>query len=213
MRGLGLGLAIGGVVLGIVALRVVLASRQAWLEGERHRAAGQLEMAVTSYRRAARWYTPANIYNGRALDALETIARQAAARGEHDEALHAWRSIRAAILASRSFYVPHRDRLDRADRAIATEMAAAEALPIDAGKGTPAVREEHLRLLQSATERRPVFWSFLALAGFATWVSGAFAFALRAIDDDERLISSEARRSGTVFIAGLALFTLGLWMA
>jgi len=51
------------------------------------------------------------------------------------------------------------------------------------------------------------------LIGFGAWVSGAFAFTLRAIDEHDRLIRREAVRWAAVIAVGFGLFVLGMSLA
>ena len=201
-----------GVVLLVLAFRVVTSSRAELDEADRARASGQTEAAVVHYRRAARWYAPGNPYSDEALSKLGTIGREAEESGDLELALSAWRAIRAAIMSSRSFYTPHRDRLEAANARIAALMARQPPPPIDAGKTEDELRREHLALLAQTT-RPSILWTVVLLLGFAAWVFGAFAFVTRAIDDEDRLVPGLARRWGTVILVGFGLFVLGMSLA
>lgn len=204
--------AVAGVVLVVLAVRVVTASRAELAEGDQMRAAGEIEAAVVHYRRAARWYAPGNPYGTEALARLGAIGRRAEEAGDTELALSAWRAVRAAILSARSFYTPHAERLAAANGRIAALMASLPPPPLDAGKSRAEIRREHLELLTSTT-RPSVLWTLVLLAGFATWVGGAFAFVTRAIDDEDRLVPGRARHWGTVVIVGLGLFVMGMSLA
>src|SRR6185436_10251181 len=132
-------------------------------------------------------------YHVQALAQLGAIGADAERRGDGELALSAYRAIRASIMATRSFYVPERKRLEAADERIASLMAALPPPPMDAGKSREQLRKEHLSLLQ-AEPGPSVLWSFVLLFGFGAWVAGAFAFTLRAIDENDRFIAVEARR-------------------
>ncbi len=204
--------AIAGVVLVVLAVRVVTASRSELDEGDRMRASGDLVAAVVHYRRAARWYAPGNPYSAEALARLGAVGREAEEAGDTELALSAWRGVRAAVLSTRSFYTPHEDRLAAANGRIAALMASLPPPPIDAGKSEAELRREHLALLSSATQPS-VAWTIVLLLGFAAWVGGAFAFVTRAIDDEDRLVPGQARRWGTLVIVGLGLFVVGMSLA
>lgn len=204
--------AIAGVVLLVLAFRVVTSSRAELEEAARMRASGQREAAVVHYRRAARWYAPGNPYSEAALSELGEIGREAEEAGDTELALSAWRAIRAAIMSSRSFYTPHEDRLRAANARIASLMSSLPPPPIDAGKSREALEREHLELL-SETTRPSVPWTLVLLLGFAAWVAGAFAFVTRAIDDEDRLVPAQARFWGTVILVGFGLFVLGMSLA
>jgi hypothetical protein len=200
------------VVLLALALRVIGAARAELAEAHALDGHGDRAVAVSHYRRAARWYAPLSPYPEQALTRLAEIGAQAEREGDIDLALSAWRSIRAATLGSRSFYVPYEDRLHEADRHIASLMAALPPPPIDA-RQTVAQREAaHLALLED-DPGPAALPSFAALIGLATWIAAAFAFATRAFDDDDRLVAREARTWGAAFTVGMALFVLGLFLA
>lgn len=201
-----------GVLLLVLTVRVVTASSTEFAEGTRLRERGDVDAAIAHLRRAARWYAPGNPYNARALDELTAIGVQAAAEGDPARALAAHRSVRAAILTSRSFYVPHAERLARADEAIATLMSEQPRPAIDATRSPAELREAHLTLLREVPRPRLVF-ALLALLGLAAWTTAAFAFVTRALDADDRLLPSPARLWGSVWIVGFGAFVLGLALA
>jgi hypothetical protein len=201
-----------GVVVFVLSVKVISSAHAELEEAERWRAEGSVESAVTHYRRAARWYLPVNPYSDAALDELATIATEAEASNDTTLALSTWRSVRAAIESSRSFYLPNRDRLDVADEHIAALMARVEVPPVDAARTEEERREIHLELLRE--DRDPsVLWAVVALLGLVGWVGAALAFSMRGIDEEDRLVSKEARRWGTAFVVGFGLFVLGLLLA
>lgn len=206
-------LGIAGVVVGVLVVRAVVASQG---EVERARALmseGEADAAIVHYRRAARWYVPASPYVREALDALADIAMEGERAGDRERALLAWRSIRASIMATRSFYVPHADRLAQADEHIAELMAAGEPPPIDAGKSQVQLKEEHHTLLRNAGRRPHIGWTVALLIGFFTWVGAAFVFASRAVDAEDHLVPREAWRWGGLVMAGLVLWVVGMALA
>jgi hypothetical protein len=204
--------ALVGLVLGAIAVRVVTSSAAELRAADQYRAAGELESAVVHYRRAARWYAPGSPFHVEALAKLSTIGAQAERAGDSELALSAYRAIRAAIMAARSFYIPEQERLRAADERIASLMAALPAPAMDAGKSRGQLRAEHLALLR-ADPGPSVLWTVVLLIGFGAWVSGAFAFTLRAIDEHDRLIRREAVRWAAVIALGFGLFVLGMSLA
>lgn len=201
------GVAVVGVLLAILAVRAVTSARSELTRGDALSAAEDLDAAILAYRRSARWYAPGNPYVPEALDRLAAIATDAEAAGEVDRALAAWRSVRGAILSTRSFYVPHRDRLERAEEAIV--RLTAEAAP--PGR-TEAVRRR-TRTALHAPERPKTLWTLVLLVGWIAWTLGAFAFAQRALDEEDRVLAKPARLWGTVVVVGFGLFVIGLALA
>jgi hypothetical protein len=206
------GLLLAAVLLGAFAVRVVTSAAAELRAGDDYREHGQLEPALVHYRRAARWYAPGSPYHVEALRKLGAIGADAEKRGDTDLALSAYRAVRAAIMSTRSFYIPERARLEAADERIASLMAALPAPPMDAGKSREQLRAEHLALL-AADPGPSVLWSIVLLLGFGIWVAGAFAFTLRAVDDEDRFVKREVLRCGAMIVVGFGLFVLGLSLA
>lgn len=200
-------LAVIGALLAVLAVRAVTSSRSELSRGDAFRAAGDADAAILAYRRAARWYAPGNPYVPEALDRLAAVATEAEAAGDRARALAAWRSARGAIQSSRSVYVPHRDRLNASEEAIA-RLVGEVAPP---GRAEEA-RRETLAGLQ-APERPRVGWSLLALLGWLAWTGAAFAFAQLALDEEDRVRGKPARLWGTVIVVGFGLFVIGLSLA
>lgn len=188
--------------VGVVVTRVAWEGVSALSTGSEAARNGDHEGAIRWWRRAARWYLPGASYVDAAYANLEELATTAEASGERDVALAAWRAIRRSVLATRSVYTPHGDRLDRANEHIATLMAAGEV----------EARKEHLALLL-----RPVgpsvSWSLVALLGLAMWLGGAFLFALRGVGRNDRLQVGPARLAAVLVAVGLVVWMLGLYKA
>jgi len=205
-------IAVVALLISVLAVRVVVSSRSELLEAQKLQEKGDIPGSIVHFRRAARWYAPASPYHVEALSELGKIAQQAERRGERPLALSAYRAIRAAIMSTRSFYTPERGRLKVANRRIAELMASESPPPIDAGKSREALRQEHLALLE-AHHGPDIFWTCVLLLGFIAWVGGAFLFSIRAIDETDRFIWSEARRWGTVIVLGFGVFVLAMTLA
>lgn len=201
-----------GLVLAVLALRVVTSAAGELKIADQYRQAGELAAAVVHYRRAARWYAPGSPYHGQALAKLGALGKAAERAGDVGLALDAYRAIRGAIMATRSFHVPERQRLLAADERIASLMAELPRPPSDTGKSYAELRREHLTLL-SADPGPQLGWTLLLLAGFVLWVTAVFGFSMRAIDDADRFIPRAARRWGALIVVGFGLFVLGMSFA
>lgn len=210
-----------GVCMGVVVIRAFFEGRSALSDGDAALERGELREAVSRWRRAARWYVPLAPHVDDAYRRLESLAADAEAKGDIDTALMAWRGVRGSILATRSFYTPHSERLAPANRRIAALMARQEA------DSPPAVAPEqgtdeagnrigteawHYRLL-TRDDSPSVFWSIVALLGFATWIGGGLLFALRGVTSEDRLVPRMAAYAGVLIVVGLLLWMLGLYSA
>jgi hypothetical protein len=231
LAALGLLLAVG---LAAVVTRAVWAGSRALADGDAAQQRGDLAQAVDLWRQAARWYVPGASHVEAAYQRLENLARAAEQGGDVDTALAAWTGVRSSILATRSFYLPHAERLEPANQRIAVLMAARERalepgasgagsgdaagsgnapappLPADAS-GDPAAAWHYERL--ALVPGPSVAWSVLAILGFATWLAGGLIFALRGVTHDDRLVPRTAAYAGILVAVGLVLWLLGLSLA
>jgi hypothetical protein len=205
-------LALVGFVLFVIVMRVVTSARSELIEADAAAQRGAVDEAIVHYRRAARWYAPGSPYHVRALQRLAELGRDAEHKGDSEGALMAYRSLRGAILATRSFYVPEPARLEAADRRIASLMSELPPPGMDAGKSREQLRREHLALLEVIPGPK-IAWTFVLLFGFACWIGAAFAFSVRAIDEHDRWVGVEVRRWGALILAGFGLFGWGMTLA
>jgi hypothetical protein len=203
-------LVVAGLCVGVVVTRALWQGKSALAAGDAAMERGDTHEAMGRWRRAARWYVPGASHVDRAYDRLETMAGQAEAQGDTNTALAAWRGIRGSILATRSFYTPHEHRLEPANQRIAALMAELETT--DASGSRKERAEWHYQLLR----RDPapsVFWSVVALLGFASWLGGGFLFALRGVTRDDVLVPRTAMYAGVMVASGLIVWMIGLYLA
>ena len=199
------------VLLLVMSARAVLESRALAAEASVALKEGDLDLAVVQLRNAARWYTPFNHYARGSLERLELLARQADARGEHARALSAYRSIHAAIQATRSFYTPNPDLLTRADQQIAALMASEPAARIEQGRSQAQRQADYLALL-TPHDPNPL-GVLLAFVGFVTWVGAGISFLSWGVDAEGRVLRYVAKRSVLFLLAGWIAFAVGLRIA
>lgn len=200
------------VGVGLLLGRVLWSSQEELDLGRQIFERGDRQAAVLHLGRAAHWYTPGSPFVTEALDELRQIGRQAEMEGQVDLALLAYRAIRSSCLGTRSFYTPHRDRLNEANRRIAALMARQPPPPMDRGKTISQRQEEHLALLENIEEPQPL-WSAIACISFVVWVVGAFGFILRALDRELRPRRRQALQWGATVAAGLILWVIALLLA
>lgn len=210
-RAIVIALASFAVLLSVMTLRAFLEARAEVASAQLAVHAGDLEGAIIHLRGSARWDAPLNGYAAQARRQLRQLAEQCEARGDATHALSAWRSLHAAIMATRSFYTPHRDELARADQHIASLMASEPPAAIE-GQRSPAEREaDYLALLQP-NDPNP-FGVLLACLGFATWVGAAVVFLSWGVDREGRILRTVARPSALCLLLGWIAFAVGLRIA
>jgi hypothetical protein len=190
-------LALVAIALAMIVVRVVWSSRSEWRAAE---SPDQRERIV-HLGRAARLYTPGNPYARRALDALADAGRA----GGPDAPL-AWQEVRAAILATRSFYTPHPELLNEANQALAQLMAERDS----PARGPVTARQKWHAERLARDEAPSVGWSLVAIFGLFAWIGAAVLFILRAIDDEDRIRPRLASLLALGLVVGLSLFFLGL---
>ena len=201
-----------GLCLGVVVTRAFVDGGSALRQAAQAEQAGDVVEAIRWYRRAARWYVPGAPHVREAYDSLERLALAAEERGDAAVALRAWRGVRNSILATRSFYVPYSERLDPANQRIAALMAQTEGAAADP-KATEQERQQWHYELLSRDDAPSVFWSVVALLGFALWLGGGFLFAFRGVTADDQLVPRTAAWCGAMVTVGLVVWMLGLYNA
>jgi hypothetical protein len=209
------------IVSGVLVLSVLLVvmSVRAWFEaralasqGEAAAQANQLDQAIVWLRLAARWDAPFNSPAERAFDALERIGSAAEARGDSARALAAYRAIHAAAMATRGFYLPKSERLERIDPRIERlRRLLAEQGESKAGLSALTSPSQYLSALRPHRPRP--LGVLVAWAGFAAWVGGASVFLRRGVDAQGRLVRKVARQGALFALLGWIAFALGLRIA
>lgn len=204
-----LALVIALALAALAAGRCLVEARSELRAGDSYLAAGDIDRGVRHLRRAAHWYLPGSPYVRAAYDSLERFAEASEVRGQHAQAAAAWRAVRASALATRWLYVPHRDRLDRANRRLARWMASQPPTPDERHLSLEVRRERHLALLIEDRSPEPG-WVLVTGGGFALWVLAAAWAARHAWGDDDRPLRGRLLRAGLAVGVGMGLFLLGL---
>lgn len=197
------------VVLLTASTRALVESSRELSAADSATARGDTSDSIRRLRRAAHWYVPGSPYCGAAYEKLERIATEAEAQGRAEQALSAWRAIRASALATRWLIVPERARLDRANRHIAALMAELPAPPEDRAKDRARLREEHLSLLSEDRAPDPAWLVVLAI-GLASWLFGLFRAMRDGWDEDDRPQARPLAVSLALSVGGLALLLLAV---
>lgn len=200
-----------GFCLAVVVTRAVWQGRGALDDGDQALSAGDSEEAIRHWRRAARWYVPFAPHVTDAYDRLEALAALAEQKGDLRTALAAWQGVRGSILATRSFYTPHEERLEPANQKIAGLMARLDPTPpVDMSR--EQLIAWHQELL-ARDEAPSVLWSVIAVLGFLVWIGGGVLFALRGVSPEDRLVRRPAIAAGLLVMVGLVVWLTGLYNA
>lgn len=189
-------------VLAIVvpaAVRVAWEGHQALEQAGEAEAAGDTDLQIELLGRAARWRLPLAPYDDEAFARLEDLAARAEAEEQPVLALAAFRELRRAVLATRAWGVHRPALLERANRNIATLMAAQEVAHatgpgMELGPGVDPYAY-HLALLEDAPGPDPVRANLAAWC-FVLWLVTLAGFALRAVDARGRLDRKRGARWG-----------------
>jgi len=206
-----------GLVLGFLLLlvcsKVFLSSRHEFQAAEAAREAEDFPEAIKHYERAILWYLPVGGYVDSAAENLWDIAEKLEME-DRQLALEAYRSLRSAFYATRSFYTPGLPWIARSNEKIALLMA--EAPPYseaDKKKSLEQKRQEALAILERPMKPDP-FWSTAVVLGLLGWVSGVLLFIWRAFrGEGTRLEAKQGLLWGTLVVLFYALWIVGMMKA
>ncbi len=205
--------AIAVAVVGVIALRGVVAGRAALGDGDDWMLRGKPTQAIRSYEAAARWYVPLAPHVDAAYGRLRALT-------DTPQALLAWRAMRSAARATRALWQPHAAELADANAAIA--RLEARDPHAGAGAGSTAGERETWYQARLAADVRPGLGAAaLAGAGIALWLAGTFVLVRRGAAARQRGEAAARRRrverpalaAGLAIVVGLACWIVGLYNA
>ncbi len=198
------------LMIGLIYLKVAFSSRQQFQQAEAAFNNKDYSLAVRHYERAILWYLP---IGGSVQDAAKKLWHIAETLEPTDKkgALEAYRALRSGFYATRSFYTPGEDWIDRANVKIAHLMAE-ETLysEEDRNKSLAQKTEEALAILNKPM-KPDTFWSIALGIGFIGWVSGVSLFIWFAFKKEgTQLILRQSIKWGSVIIIFYALWIIGM---
>lgn len=196
-------------VLVPVAARVVVEGRAELAAADEARAQGDVDGELEHLGRALRWRMPGSGHDEEALARLWALAQAQEARGAEgrDAALAGYRELRAGLLATRAWGIPHRERWEAANARIAALMAATEGEIGTDLSGTGDPEAHHLALLSKEPGPDPLRGN-LAAAAFAGWVACTAGLLLRGLGPRGRLHARPALRWGLCAVACLVAWAV-----
>ncbi|MFQ5588252.1 MAG: hypothetical protein ACE5F7_05370 [Nitrospiria bacterium] len=198
------------ILLSLVYVKVFHSSRQEFQKAEAALSEKRYALAIQHYERAMLWYLPVGGYVGSSAERLWHIA-EALEATDQKTALSAYRALRSAFYATRSFYTPGQSWIDRANEKIARLMAGeTQYSEADRAKSLDQKTKEALEILKRPMKPDP-FWSMVLVAGFLGWVSGVLIFIWRAFRGEERAVATpQGIVWGSVIVLCYALWILGM---
>lgn len=169
--------------------------------------------AIQHYERAILWYVPVGGYVTFSAQRLWEIA-ETLEQEDPVLALEAYRALRSAFYATRSFYTPGQSWIDRANPRIARFMAAQTLYSeADRQKSLEQKTQEALVILERPLRPDP-FWSFVVVLGFLGWAAGTLLFIWRAFrEGGTQVMLKQGIVWGTVIIVFYALWIIGMTRA
>lgn len=200
------------LVLAAIWIRVGLDARSQLNAAQAAQARGRMEDAIERYQYAMRAYTPGASAPAEAARALDGIAHDALARGDHSRAIAALQRVRGGALATRSLFTPFDGWLPGTNRALAQLLAHKQIT-----QGADPSRRAELTALRLHELDHPLGaargWSLLVVLAFASWLTGAALTLLRGFDRELTLQRAPALRWSLWTAGCFALWLLGLWQA
>ena len=200
-------------VLGMTFLKVHLSGVKECRQARQDLAAGRTWEAIQGFDRALHWYTPVSGYVRESAEGLWTIGGRAEARGDAEQALIAYRTLRSGFYAARSFYTPGKEWIARCDERI-TALAATQP---DFARRNADLTDEQRRAVVArslAKDRAPdVFWSVAVEAGFFGWIGCTVAFIWQVLGAKEGWNRRRAALWGLAVAGFYALWIVGMTRA
>lgn len=204
------------VIVFAVYVRVSSDSYREYNIGVEKVEANQTAVAIGHLRRAARSYVPFGdlglARHTAALDQLKTIGFKAEESQSYAQALSAWRSIRAALLGSRSFFTPFPDRLNEANAHIAHIMTLVPKPPIDANKSNEVLEAEHMALLKQ-TRRPHSMWGGTAIVSLIGFLWMGYRFASQLEQTHDPATRKKNLKTLAISVSCMLLFFTALYLA
>lgn len=212
-KGVGIVLLCIFILSSLVVAKVYVSSRKEFKIAEIAFSEGNYRTAITHYERAMLWYLPVGGYVEVSAEQLWNIAETLE---EKDKilSLEAYRSLRSAFYATRSFYTPGQAWIDRANPKIAALMAEQTTYSeADRKKSLNQKTKEALAILEKPMKPDP-FWSIVLEIGFVGWVGGVLLFIWKAFrEDGHKIIMKRGVFWGTIVVIFYALWIIGMMKA
>ncbi len=190
----------------LIYLKVFLSSRHEFKVAEVAEAKGNTRKAIKHYERAILWYLPVGGYVTPSAKRLWEIG-ESLEETDMELALIAYRSLRSAFYATRSFYTPGGLWIARTDQKIADLVALAPPVFEKDKKMSQGERRDEALAVLKRPMRPYAGWSIILEVGFWGWITGTLFFIFRAFNTEHKL---NMRRG--LFWGGIVIFFYSLWI-
>lgn len=193
-------------------IKVRKESRLSYQRAETEFQGGRQRASVLHYERTIKWYTPWSRDVDRAVQRLWDIGVQAEANQDDSLALYAYRSLRAGLYSTRSFYQPYQTWIPKCDARIVELMAIEKAGPEAEPSEIDKHRERYARIY--AREVGPTLGgSMLAIIGFFGWVGATLGFIWYGLSEQGNWLLRPCVLWGSVVVIFFTAWVFGLLLA
>ena len=186
------------VVIAAATVRLVYSGQRHIQTAIHHMEIGDRDAAVASLEDAAKAYVPGSPYTKEALRELAIMAKAAEMRGELNRAAAIWEVTRRSILATRHFFQPSGNTLERAEGAI--ERLSKVRHP-----------EHEAPNLTARPENPSPLGSLLLFLGLISWIIGASLIALKPRSKTGGLLVSPTY-AWSACLGGLGMWLIMAWI-
>lgn len=176
---------------------------------------GDFGAADRHYFQALNWYAPWGS-SQKAAEGLLDMAMENLKRGQKTEAYNSLLRLRSGLLAARSFYVPRRDLVEKANELIVAYLAETKLGP-EASPDELASLKWRYGEVYSIGKLPKQSWYFFVIIGFFTWI-GATLWLITIFFGNKRPVLLKlrfkmARVPILIFIYGYALWIFSMAVA
>ncbi|MFQ5456058.1 MAG: tol-pal system YbgF family protein [Nitrospirota bacterium] len=191
----------------MVFLKVYINSRREFLIGEGRFLNKDYESAIVHYQRSIHWYIPLSGYVKISAERLWEIGNIAEEKQNYQIAIKAYRTLRSSFYATRSFYTPYREWIDRTNQKIASLIAETQSDSSRKDDMTFEERKSEALNLLSKKMRPDPFWSFMVEIGLIGWIACTIILIFSLFKNHDRIVKRKA-----LFLTGLTILFYALWI-
>jgi hypothetical protein len=195
------------LLLLVVGSWVFYMQRKHFIDAERKFVEQDWKPAMREYDRALHFYMPWSPYIQKSADRLWELGEMFEEQEKLDWATIAYSSIRSSFYASRSFYTPGKDWIDKCDEKIA-DLNVKMLIKEGSLKPEEADAEKERFLYVMKVDRAPsVGWSISAEVGFIGWLVSVVFIIFKGFDEN-----GKPKKRFIMYGFSSFFFTFVLWV-